>query len=553
MSFYSFTALVNVIASSALGAFVYFKNKKAKTNRAFALFCLSTTVWSYAYYFWQLSDNASKALFWSRGLMAGAVFITIYYFYFVLRLLNKIKEGKKLLISGFLVFSFFFLTDFTPLLVKGVKPKLGFAFWPDAGILFHPFILIWFFYAIYAIYLLFRGYSASTGAKHIQIKYILVGTIIGYLGGATNYFLWYGIPIPPIGNWTAVFYLGIVAYAIVKYKFLNIKFFVAQILIVILNFIAFTYIFISETFEEYVIKTLFFLGILLVSYLLKKYFDKEIKQRQKLDQLAKKLKTANKRLQTMADRLAIANDQLRKLDNAKSEFISIASHQLRTPLTAIKGFVSLILEGSYGKINSEAKNALNKVYLSNERLIQLVEDLLNLSRIESGRMEYKFEKVNLIDICRELMDTFIIRAKEKHLKLELVFPKKPISEVLTDSTKIREVISNLVDNAIKYTLKGWVKIKLAQVGNNIRVSVIDTGIGVPKEEIPYLFAKFSRGKDISRLNTTGTGLGLHVGKKMVEALYGKIWLESPGVNRGSTFFVEIPVKLTKEEMQNVGK
>jgi signal transduction histidine kinase len=117
-----------------------------------------------------------------------------------------------------------------------------------------------------------------------------------------------------------------------------------------------------------------------------------------------------------------------------------------------------------------------------------------------------------------------------------------LPEIETDRNKLREVISNLVDNALKYTLKGGVKIRLSANKKNVRVSVTDTGIGVPKEEMPYLFQKFSRGKDISRLNTGGTGLGLHVGKKMVEALHGRIIVESAGANLGSTFSVEIPLK-----------
>ncbi len=269
--------------------------------------------------------------------------------------------------------------------------------------------------------------------------------------------------------------------------------------------------------------------------------EKEVKR------ATEELSINNKRLQMMADRMAVANDQLRKLDNAKSEFISIASHQLRTPLTAIKGFISLLLEGSYGEISKDVRETLNKVYLSNERLIGLVEDLLNISRIESGRIEYKFEKIKLEDVCQEIMDTFVIRAKEKHLKIELKLPENPLPKILTDKKKIREVISNLVDNALKYTPKGWVKVTLLQVANKIQIRVSDTGIGIPAEEIPHLFAKFSRGKDISRINTGGTGLGLYVGKKMVESLHGKIWVESKGVNLGSVFIIEIPIEVKEEE------
>jgi len=204
--------------------------------------------------------------------------------------------------------------------------------------------------------------------------------------------------------------------------------------------------------------------------------------------------------------------------------------------------LSLLLEGSYGKVDEKQKDVLVKINTSNERLITLVEDLLNLSRIESGRMEYNFEKVKMEDVCEEIFDTFVIRAKDHDLRLEKLFPEKSLPEAMTDRNKIREIVSNLVDNAIKYTPKGGVTIKLSEEAGFIRVAVADTGIGVPQEEIPYLFAKFSRGKDVTRLNTGGTGLGLHVGKRMMEELKGKIWVESEGTGRGSTFIIEVPVE-----------
>jgi signal transduction histidine kinase len=251
----------------------------------------------------------------------------------------------------------------------------------------------------------------------------------------------------------------------------------------------------------------------------------------------------------MSNRLSSANDSLRKLDNAKSEFISIASHQLRTPLTAIKGYTSLLLEGAYGALTDKLRETLNKVYMSNERLIALVEDLLNLSRIEAGRMEYKYEKFKMEDLCREIYDTFVIRAKEKKLELNFKYPEQLLSEVTNDRNKLREVVSNLVDNAIKYTPGGWVKLDLSQNGENVRVAVSDSGVGILPEELPHLFEKFTRGKEGAKVNTGGTGLGLHVGRRMMEALHGKIWAESEGAGKGSTFFVEIPVKAGEEGVQ----
>jgi len=268
-------------------------------------------------------------------------------------------------------------------------------------------------------------------------------------------------------------------------------------------------------------------------------------------------------LQELTEKLAIANDQLRKLDNAKSEFISIASHQLRTPLTAIKGYASLILEGTYGKVESNIAEPINKIYASNERLVQLVEELLNISKIESGKMEFNFEKKKVEDIIRDLSDTFVILAKDKKLYFNIEFPSESIPEIEVDTSKIREVISNLIDNSIKYTRRGGVTVKVGLLkditwsvkhrsekletikGDIVRIVVSDTGIGIRKDDLPYLFAKFSRGKDTKRLHANGTGLGLYVGRNIIEAHHGRIWAESDGPEKGSRFIIELPLNQPK--------
>jgi signal transduction histidine kinase len=329
-----------------------------------------------------------------------------------------------------------------------------------------------------------------------------------------------------------VIFIGILTYAISKYKLFDIKLLSAQALVAALVILIGAQFFSLESEADLIITTITFILVIIFGIFLIKSVKLEIQRKEQL--------------QEVSDKLSLANDQLRTLDNAKSEFISIASHQLRTPLTAVKGYISLLLEGSYGKVDKAQKDVLQKVYQANERLVNLVEDMLNLSRIESGRMEYDFAKVKIEDVCQEVYDTFVIRAKEHNLSLALLFPENLLPEAMTDKNKIREVISNLVDNALKYTPEGGVKVILTDEGESIRVAVKDTGIGVPQEEMPYLFAKFSRGKNTARLNAVGTGLGLHVGKRMMDDLHGKIWVESEGAGKGSTFFVEIPMEIKEK-------
>ncbi|MEI6597023.1 MAG: ATP-binding protein [bacterium] len=237
-----------------------------------------------------------------------------------------------------------------------------------------------------------------------------------------------------------------------------------------------------------------------------------------------------------------ANAQLKKLDMAKSEFISIASHQLRTPLTVIKGYISMMLEGNFGVLTKLEIESLEKVFLSNERLIQLVENLLNISRIESGRLQFDFKAVDLNNIIESVMEELSGTAKKKNLILQYKPPVKPMIKIKMDEEKIRQVVMNLIDNGIKYTKQGSVTIKLEQAEKKVIFSVADSGMGIRPEDMVNLFKKFSRGTGTSLIHTEGTGLGLFVARMMIEAHKGKIWAESDGEGKGSRFCFELPIK-----------
>jgi len=240
-----------------------------------------------------------------------------------------------------------------------------------------------------------------------------------------------------------------------------------------------------------------------------------------------------------------AYEELKKLDRAKSEFISMASHQLRTPLTAIKGYLSMILEGDYGKFSQKMGKSIRNVFFSNERLIKIVNDLLNISRVELGKMELEKTKVQIEDLIQSCLQEMKTEAENKKLKLIFKKPKASLPKIEADELKIRQVILNLIDNAIRYTKKGKIEISLAKKENSILIKVKDTGEGLTKKEQKYIFEGFTRGSAGVNLFIEGAGLGLYVAKKYLDLHQGKIWVESPGKSRGSTFYVELPSKSLK--------
>ncbi len=228
------------------------------------------------------------------------------------------------------------------------------------------------------------------------------------------------------------------------------------------------------------------------------------------------------------------------LSDIKTEFISLAAHQLRTPLSAIKWLLRMLLTGDLGALTEEQKEYIKKGYDTNEKLIELVKDLLDVSRIEEGRFGFNFKKTNIKEIVEKIVPQYIFKAQEKDIHFSFNEPTAEIPEVMADEEKITIVVQNLLDNAFKYTkASGNVILALVPREKEVEISVSDDGIGIPDEEKNKIFSKFFRGYNALRSNIEGTGLGLFIVKNIVDKHGGKIWFESK-LNKGSTFYFTIP-------------
>jgi signal transduction histidine kinase len=250
---------------------------------------------------------------------------------------------------------------------------------------------------------------------------------------------------------------------------------------------------------------------------------------------------ARKQIEALAGNLEKANIRLKELDQQKSEFISLASHQLRGPLTAIKGYASLILEGDCGPISNDVKESVQTIFKSTEALVIVVGDYLDISRIEQGRMKYDFSDFDLKVLVETVINEMTPTVKLASLDISFDVKLEADHMVHADQGKIKQVITNLIDNAVKYTKKGSIHISLAKedTKKKLLISIKDTGVGIPPEVLPRLFEKFTRAEDANKTNIMGTGLGLYVAKKMIEAHKGKVWAESEGKGKGSSFFIEL--------------
>jgi len=247
--------------------------------------------------------------------------------------------------------------------------------------------------------------------------------------------------------------------------------------------------------------------------------------------------------------LVILHDVTRekRIEEMKTEFVSLAAHQLRTPLSAIKWTLRMLLDGDLGKITPEQRDFIEKTYRSNERMIDLINDLLDVTRIEEGRYLYRPTLTELEAVVQFVINSYREEAKRRKIKLEFIKPPEKLPKIKIDVEKIRLAIQNILDNAIRYTKPGGkVTVSLKYVKKEIELSIKDTGIGIPKGQQGRVFTRFFRGANVIRMETEGTGLGLFITKNIIEAHGGEIRFESEE-NKGTTFYLTLPVKRELEE------
>ena len=251
--------------------------------------------------------------------------------------------------------------------------------------------------------------------------------------------------------------------------------------------------------------------------------------------------TLQMRIEEATRELRSSNRRLRHLDASKDEFMSIASHQLRTPLTSIKGYISMILDGDLGKVSTAQQKVLKEAFESSERMVSLISDFLNVSRLQTGKFVIDHVETDLDELVLNEVENLKQAAKSRKLSLRLKRPKEKLPKLYIDEMKVRQVVMNFIDNALYYTVeKGLVTVDLSQRNGYVEVRVTDTGIGVPAAEQEQLFTKFFRATNAHRRRPDGTGVGLFLAKKVIDGHGGEIIFESKE-NKGSTFGFRLPI------------
>jgi len=243
-----------------------------------------------------------------------------------------------------------------------------------------------------------------------------------------------------------------------------------------------------------------------------------------------------------AEELQRLNEQLQRASKAKSDFLANMSHELRTPMNAILGFMEMVLDEIYGDVPTHLKEPLTDIQTNGKHLLRLINDVLDLSKIEAGRMDLVLTEYSVQDVVENVRASLQSLALEKGLGF-VAAAQDDIPVALGDGKRITQCLMNLVGNALKFTKHGRVAVRVDLQGHNLLYRVSDTGIGIPKNELDGIFAQFQQVDSAITREFTGTGLGLHITKKFVEMHGGRIWVESE-LGKGSTFFFTIPLRVT---------
>ncbi len=546
--------LVSAFGIFFIGIVVYFHDRKSISNILFFLIALATVLWAIANYF-SLNINPPQVLFWIRLVLFFATPHAVLFFIFTYNFPNRgLVIKRTLFIASLLLLLITMGATVSPYVftrIEAIDDRIV----PIAGPLMPLFALVVVISLISGIILIVRKFIKAQTLERMQWRSMLIGVSLSYfLLILTNFlfviflkdtsFIIYG-PLFMLPTFVGM------AYAILRHHLLNVKAIATEILTFVILSVSLFEIFVAKNTFELILRIVIFILFFTFGIFLIKSVLKEVEQRERLEKLTKELEAANARL--------------RELDQLKSEFLSFASHQVKSPMAVIKGFAELISDGTYGPVSDEAKAKAKKIKESADRTIVLVNNLLDLRKIEEGKMEYKFEEVDIVALLSSMVEEFKPLAAAKGLdlqfqaysnvlknirisadaKLSITNQPLPSIKIKADPEKIRQVIQNIIDNAIKYTDRGYVKVTVDQrpttsnqKPETVLITVEDTGRGMSKEMQSQAFERFTRDESVKK-EIQGTGLGLYIAREIVTAHHGEIWAESEGEGQGSRFFVRL--------------
>jgi signal transduction histidine kinase len=502
---------VAVVGVLALAGVVLYRSKNSITSRSFFFFSLVTIFWGLSNYFlYKFTDPADAIL-----ALRFHIFLSIWHAYAFFQLAYVFPNEKKELPlwHRYVLLPLAFFTS-SLLLIPFVFREFSRFISPDEtispeksqGVILAGVVTLSFFIA--GIVVLFRRIGETKGDERRQVMLMFTG--MSLTAGLLLLFSF----VLPIGfknfdfvPYGALFIFPVIvftAYAIYIVELFHVKNIFAGLFIFFLCVVSLIELVLAETIEQLFLRILVFLLTIIIGIqLVRNTFEIEL-----------------------------ANEQ-------KSELMSFATHEIRTPITVMRGYATMLLDGDKGEVTKPIRDLLQKIMIAGNDVTTLLSEYLDKSKIELGQMEYIPAKFDVVPSINETLSIFQIHAEQKGLKLTESIPPTHKYMIYADRAKLKEVLINIIDNSIKYTLKGSVDVSVTSKGGYVTIKVADTGVGIEADVMPSLFKEFSRA-DLQKVNILGSGLGLFLAKKFTEAQKGKIWAESEGKDKGAQFYVQFP-------------
>lgn len=506
-----------LIASFAIffiGAIIFLHNRHSASNLLFFFISLATVCWSVVNYFSLQPNSPTVILWWVRLVLFFAAPHAVLFLFFVYNFPHdQLVIKTKWLAPSLIFLVLLMIATLSPFIFVDLQVLNGLPV-PIPGILMPVFALTILGSLAGGLFLIIKRLLVAKKDDRLRWEMMLAGISLSYLFIIlTNFVLVIAFDNTRFNIFGPLFMLPAIigmGYAILRHELLSVKVITTEILIFTMLSLGLVEILLSTDITEVLFRVVAFALLVIFSIFLVRSVLKEVE----------------------------TNKKLIELDQLKSEFLSFASHQLKSPLSIIKTEAMLLVEGYFEPLSEKVMGEIVKIRDSAGRMLELTDNFLDLRKIEAGKMDYRFEKINLSTLVQKMIDRYKILIREKNLQLiSDTFPEKIF--INGDEQKLEQVLQNLIDNAIKYTERGKIEIKLEDKGEQlVQIVIKDSGIGISVDVIPILFEAFNRDAKLKLIK--GTGLGLYIAKRIINDHNGKIWAESEGEGRGSSFFVELP-------------
>jgi signal transduction histidine kinase len=509
------------ILAFLVGLYVLFTNRASLANKVLFFITTAFSFWVFLdSVFWATNRSDVMMYVWSlQILFEPLVYAGMLYLLHVVVDKQDIGFNQKLIIALLcapviaLVPTHFSLPGFNPTDCLSIEGFIGY---------YDYFIEIVF--ALWIVMYASKRYRERSGEQRKEIVLLTTGAIfflIAFASGNLIGSLTGDWDMAQVGLFGMPIFIAFLAYSIVRFQTFNVRLIGAQALVLGLAAVTGAQFFFIQSTTNYLLNGASFLLVVIFGFFLIRSVKREIKAKESLQ---------------------VANAKLKDLDKQKTEFISFATHQLRSPLTSMRGNASMILEGDLGPVPDPVREAVQTFAVSTKTMVNIVDDYLNVSRIELGTMKYDLRPMDFKDLLRDVMNEQKVNIEAKGLKYSVSVDESQAYPIKADPDKFKQVVMNVIDNSSKYTPQGSIDIALSKdpVKKTVRLAISDTGVGIRQDVIPKLFQKFTRAPNASEANIHGTGLGLFIAKEIMTAHGGRIWAESAGEGKGSQFYIELP-------------